>query len=655
MGNKLRFEKLLEPGHIGEMDVKNRIVMSPMDNELAPHGGEVSQSLIDYYEERAKGGVGLIIVQCTCVDSPRGKVTHMQLVIDDDKFIPGLNKLVTVVHKHGAKVAIQLHHAGGNTRPEISCLQPVAPSAVPGLPFAAGLPKELTIEEIEGTINRFVEAAERACKAGFDGVEIHGAHGYLVAQFLSAAFNKRRDRYGGNLKNRARFLLEIIVGIRKSLGRSYPLWYRCNGVEYGLEDGITLGQSQKVARLAEESGADAVHVTARDYRDNTIYAANWVVGDKVLPPSAHPPGFLVPLAHGIKKKVNVPVIAIGRITPEIGERVLQEGRADLVAMGRALIADPMLPQKLAAGQSENINPCIACLECRDRVLTGIGIGCTVNAAAGKEREFVVIPATRAKRVMVVGGGPAGMEAARVARLRGHQVWLYEQEHELGGQLLMAGIAPHKEIIKELTKYLTDQVTRLGVNVVLNTEATQELVRDIKPDVLIVATGSSPLIPDISGIDGKNVLTAGDVLENKATVRGQVVVIGGGLVGSETAEFLADRGHKVAIVEMLAEIAVGVGPSTRRILLERLAQKGVIAYLEVSCEQVITEGVVIRNKDGERQTLKADTVVFATGARPNQGIPHYIMDQVPEACLIGDCVEPRRIADAIEDGARAGLL
>ena len=258
MGNKLRFKKLFEPGRIGELDIKNRIVMSPMDTELASHGGEVRQSLIDYYEERAGGGVGLIIVQCTCVDSPQGKVTHMQLVIDDDRFIPGLSKLVMAIHKHGAKVAIQIHHAGGNTRPEISGLQPVAPSAIPGLPFAAGLPKELTVEETESIVNRFVKAAERACKAGFDGVEIHGAHGYLVAQFLSAAFNKRQDRYGGDLKNRARFLLEIIEDIRKSLGRSYPLWYRCNGTEYGLADGTTLDQSQEVARWAEEAGADAV-------------------------------------------------------------------------------------------------------------------------------------------------------------------------------------------------------------------------------------------------------------------------------------------------------------------------------------------------------------------------------------------------------------
>lgn len=652
MTGSVRFKKLFEPVLIGAMEVRNRIVMPAMGTNFASEDGHVTEQLKDYHEERAKGGVGLIVVESACVDAPAGRGIVHQLRVDDDSFIPGLSELAHVIKRHGAKVAPQLHHAGGSAKSSITGVQPVAPSAIarPGWE----LPRELTVSEIKDLVARYAEAADRAKKAGFDAVEILAGHRYLIAQFLSLAWNKRSDAYGGDLEGRARFLLEIVAAVRQSIGPEFPLWCRINAAELGIKGGTTIGEGQALARMLQDSGVDAINVSASSIQ--SVIASAWVVEGKRLPPAAHPPGFLIPLAESIKRAVNIPVIAVGYITPEVGEKILQEEKADLVAIGRGLLADPELPNKVALGRLEDVTPCIRCLVCRDRVVEkDIAIGCSVNAALGREREYAIRPAQKTKRIMVVGGGPAGMEVARVGALRGHQVLLYEKANNLGGQLNLAAVPPYKSIIGSFSDYIQTQIRKLGVKVELRKEVTPSLVKKSKPDVIILATGMTAVIPEIAGIARQNVVTAEDVLTGKAQIGKRIVVIGGGMVGCETAEFLAERDKKVTVVEMLENLAVKMGAAVRQLLIDRLDAKGVIMLTGVKCEEVTDRGLVIVHKGVRRQTIEADTIVLAGGSLPNQKLFKALEGKVPEIYLAGDCEEPRTIIEAVADGSRLAHL
>ncbi|MBM3119760.1 MAG: FAD-dependent oxidoreductase [Chloroflexi bacterium] len=600
--SKKQFPKLFEPGRIGSMEVKNRLVMPPMATGLALKDGTVTDCQIDYYEERAKGGSGLVIVEITCVDSPVGKGNVRQIAIDDDRFIPGLTRLAEAIKRHGARAAIQLHHAGRQTSARWTGYQPVAPSSIP-MP-GGEQPRELTLKEIAILVTRFGEAAERAKRAGFDGVEIHGAHCYLICQFLSPLSNQRQDAYGGSIENRARFLLEVIKAIREGVGKDYPVWCRLSAVEIGVEGGITLEDTQVVAKMAEKAGVDAIHVSA-----HTIAPAR-------RPPMAQPPCAFVPFAEGIKKVVSVPVIAVSRIPPELGEEVIREGKADFVAMGRPLLADPGLPQKVATGRMEDIRPCLYCLTCLDSLnWRKEGVCCTVNPTLGREREYAVKPAESPKRVIVVGGGPGGMEAARAAALRGHKVVLFDEGDELGGQLLLAAKPPFKETIETLRQYLVRQVTESGVELRLRQRFTADLLAELKPDVVVLATGVTPFIPQIPGIQSEKVIPASQVLVGAETGE-RVVVIGGELVGCETALYLAERGKKVTIMRRGPELATKVHQFIREPLLGRLQYRGVSILTGVEYEEVTDSGVVIRSGVGERKVVEADTVVLAAGAKPS---------------------------------------
>ncbi len=409
------FTKLLEPVKIGAMELRNRIVMPPMCTNFASETGAVTQRLIDYYVERARGGVGLVTVEATCVDSPVGRLSPLQLCVDDDKFIGGLNDLVEAIQEKGAKISLQLHHAGRQTTLAVTGgAQPVSASETVYKDVKA---RALPAEGIECVVGRFGESAKRAKAAGFDAVEIHGAHGYLIAQFLSPYVNKRIDEYGGDPEKRMRFVLEVLEETRKRVGLDFPIIFRLSGEEF-VEDGLTLKEAKGIAQRLERAGVDALHVTAG-------------VGGTIWPvqPMAVPRGCLVHLAEGIKEVVGIPVIAVGRINnPTLAEEILRDGRADLVSMGRALIADPELPRKVAEGRLDDIRMCTACLRgCSERFNAYLRISCTVNPAVGREKEYMVKPADKPKKVLVVGGGAAGLEAARVAALRGHEVTLYEKE------------------------------------------------------------------------------------------------------------------------------------------------------------------------------------------------------------------------------------
>ncbi len=632
--------KLWESFRIGRMELKNRFVMPPMVTRYASDDGFVTERTKNYYEARARGGAGLIIVEATYVHR-QGWAFVNQLGISEDKFIPGMKELVDVVHKHGAKIAVQLHHGGREAKSTVSGLQPVAPSPLPGL--AGETPREMTVEEIAETVAYFAEAALRAKKLGFDGAELHAAHGYLIDQFLSPTSNKRKDEYGGDVNNRTRFLLEVIAAVKEAVGEDYPVWCRLDGKEYGVE-GITLEDAQKTARMAEDAGLAAIHVSSWGPAAPTNRATATFV-----------PAIIEELAEGIKKVVSIPIIAVGRITPEDGERMLKEDKADLIAIGKAMLADAEWVNKVASGKAEDINPCIICNGCRDDIRNPevVGIRCSVNATLGREKESEITPAAKPKNVLVIGGGPAGMEAARVAALRGHRVTLWERESRLGGQLVQAAIPPYKDRIAPMAKYLETQLQKTGVSIQTGKEATAAAVAESKPDVVVVATGVRTLIPDIPGLDKTRVVEAGDVLEGKAKVGDQVVIIGGELVGCETAEFLADHGKQVTVMRRGAEMATSVGPSNRAFFLSRLLDKGVTLLREVKYNSVSPEGVIITTKDGEERTIEADTVVLAAGAVSDTTLYEAIKDKISEVYSIGDCVEPRTIRDAISEGFRTG--
>ena len=635
-----QFTKLFEPGRIGSLELKNRLVMPPMGTNYALKDGSVTQRQIDYYEERAKGGVGLVVLELSCVDSPVGKAAARQIVIDDDRFIPGLSKLAEAIRRHGAKAAIQIHHAGRQTWSRLTGNQPVAPSPVP---MSGGeQPRELTPSEIAALVDRFAEAAERARRAGFDGVEIHGAHGYLISEFLSPLSNLRQDAYGGSVENRARFLLEVIESIRKRVGRDYPVWCRLSAMEMGVEGGITLEETQAVAQLAEKAGVDAIHVSAHQLTPAR------------RPPMAQPTCIFVPLAEGIKRVVSVPVIAVGRIPPELGEGVLRDGKADFISIGRALLADPHLPQKAAMSRMEDITPCLCCLTCLDSVgWRREGVCCVVNPVLGREREYELKPAESSRKVVVVGGGPGGMEAARVAAMRGHEVVLFDDGDELGGQLLLAVKAPFKDTIETFRRYLVGQVTKLGVELRLRQRFTVDVFNEIKPDVVVLAAGVKPFIPQIPGIQSKKVLQASEVLTGADTGE-RVVVIGGELVGCETALYLLERGKKVTVMRRGPDLATKVHHFIREPLLGRLQFKGVSMLTGVEYEEITEAGVVIRTSRGERKVVEADTVVLAAGAVPDTELLDALQGKVAQVFLVGDCVEPRGIREAVEEGYRAGI-
>ncbi len=458
------------------------------------------------------------------------------MAIYDDKFIPGLSELSQAIKKHGARAAIQLHHAGRYSKSGITGQQIVAPSSIslPGME----VPQELTLSDIKNLIDSFAKAAGRVKKAGFEGIELHSAHHYLFAQFLSPVSNNRRDAYGGSLRNRARFLLEVLEAIKGAVGASFPIWCRLNGEENDVEGGLTIEDTREIAIMAEQVGADAVHVSA-------------------IPPIRSlfsPMGWGLHLSRAVKRGVKIPVIAVGKLNPELAEKALEEGMADLISLGRPLIADPELPNKIMSGKTEDIRPCLYCSICEHERRDDNGIQCAVNFAAGREKDCALVPPCQARKLIVVGGGPAGMEAARVASLRGCEVELYEKKDRLGGQLNPASVAPHKEDVGRLTKYLAKQMENLSVKVNLGQEATPESVIDSKPDAVIIATGITLHKLDVPGSDETRVVSFEDVLDGTAEVGACVIVVGGGLIGCETSLYLAGRGRKVTIVEVLDDIA-----------------------------------------------------------------------------------------------------
>jgi 2,4-dienoyl-CoA reductase (NADPH2) len=696
-----RFEKLLEPSHIGSVKTRNRIIKTGAttlywdQDEL-----HINKRTLAFYEALAKGGVGLLIVESPTIDFPSAVRFRQQFRIDDDRYIEGLSELVQVIHKHGCPTFMQTVHLGPwqnplfSNQPPVSDLPPIGASPVkldsPG-DFQRDLLKQLTVPEIEEIIDKWASAAVRAKKAGFDGVDINSGSTHLGNNFLSPFWNRREDAYGGSREKRARLLVDIIKEIKRRAGQDFPVTVCMNGIEIGRTAGaniadercITVEDSQELAKLLEAAGADAIQV-----RNSWLgYHVGGFLPDYLFYPEPPVPlgefpreynssrrgvGANIYLAAGMKKVLSIPVIVVGKLDPELGERVLRDGKADFIAMHRRLFADPELPNKVAAGRLEDITPCTGCGTCLDQTIQ-MRRRCQVNGAVATEK-YTIDKAEKRKRVVVVGGGPAGMEAARVAAIRGHDVTLYEKSSELGGLLdlatLIKGVEPDN--LPALMRYLKIQVNKLGVKTRLGTEVDSALIEEIKPDVVIVAAGGTLTVPEIAGINNSNVVTTpalhrqvkpflrlfgprilGWLTKLWLPIGKEVVVIGSGVHGCETAEFLIKRGRKVTIVDTAETFGEGMIDFRLGLFREWLDKKGVITINGVKSLEIADGGVVIITKDGEKKTLSADTVIPTSPLKPNMGLFDSLRGKAPEVYAIGDCREPRMIVDAIADGWKTG--
>ncbi len=658
---------LLEPIQINKLLIKNRFYMPAMHLNMAKNFF-VTDKLLAFYRERAKGGVGMITVGYATVDELSGSTGFIGAHLDEH--IEGLSKLATVIKTEGANACVQLNHAGRYMHSfMLGGKQPVAPSAIASK-FTKETPKELTVEEIKQIIKKFADAADRVKKAGFDAVEVLSGTGYLISEFLSPLTNKRTDEYGGSLENRMRFGLEIIQAIRDKVGKDFPIIVRINGNDL-MEGGLTKEETLVYAQRLESIGVDALNVNV-----------GW--HEAMIPQIVTnvPRGVYAYLARSVKEKVSIPVIACHRINdPLTAEELISDGFCDMVSIGRALIADPYFPKKIYEGREQDIIHCTACAQgCFDNLFKMKSVECLCNPRAGHETERLVEKTLKPLKILIVGGGAAGMMAALTAFEAGHNVTLYEKGAELGGQLNIAGVPGGREEFKVLSDDLKWQVYKAGIKVKLNTEVTEEIIDKEKPDYIILATGALPVKPPIKGVELPHVIDAWEILKKNPVVGKNVVIIGGGAVGVEVALFLAEKGtlspeavkfllvHRVekpeylyemsikgtknvTIIEMLPEIGTNFGKSTRWVMLQELLRHRVNVLTGKKVTE-IKEDVVIFTEDGETKEVVVDTVVIAVGSKSYNPLEEIIIKKGVKYAVVGDALKVGFAFDAIHSAFEA---
>ena len=707
------YDKLFEPGRIGSMIIKNRGVMMPMATDMADKDGIPTPRQIRYYQERAKGGLGMIIHEYTGVDDIDSIPSIHNLRAARDYHIAPLEELTDAVHLYDCRIVAQIHHGGATSNPAFTGRGNLAPSAVP-IADGRPVPREMTLEDIRRVEGKFIDAAVRCYKAGYDAVELHGAHGYLIAQFFSKYYNRRTDAYGGSVENRCRFVAEIIAGIRDRLGPSFPLLLRMCGDEMTPVEGfLSLEEGLEIARYLESLGIDAINISNGSARN----------GDANCEPFSYQPGWKKHVAKAYRDALQIPVIATNTIKdPDFAEQLLEEGVCDFVGLGRSQLADPQFMNKAKAGRSVEIRRCIGCLYCRERVLGGgLPIRCSVNARTAREIEFPALEKSgHGETVAVIGGGPAGMEAARALALRGFHPVIFEKETALGGTLNIADKPLLKDKITALTASMKAQLDALGVEIRLGTEATPETVTALQPAGVIVACGAEPAVPPIPGIEEGlktgYVVTAEDVITGHApafaegqtsghasvstedsssgstSAAGRVCIIGSGLTGLETAELLLSRGCQVSIVEMLPDIGPGIFPAIRNDELSRILPHEPALYPAHQVVSVAPGSITVRDlsqanmadssassggkatpgsasknaavapgpmdkadspADTVEFTLPADVVILAAGIRPRSELVQQFRDAFDNVHVAGDAREGGRIATAIRQGFEVG--
>lgn len=641
----MKYPTMFSPIQIGTVTVPNRFVVPPMGNNFANTDGTLSDRSAAYYEARAKGGFGLITIESTVVYSEAKGGPRKPCLFTDDT-VDSFKRTIDRCHRYGAKVSIQLQHAGpeGNSKLTGFPLKAASPMASH---CGGEIPEAMPTEEVYRLIECYGDAAARAQKAGVDMVEVHCAHGYLVSTFISARTNKRTDEFGGCFENRMRLPRLIIENIRKKTGGNLPILCRINARDEG-EGGVTVQDAAVIASyLEQECGVNAIHVSRSIHlHDEFMWAPNNTHG-----------GFNADLVTEIKKAVSVPVITVGRYTePQYAEILVREGRADLVAFGRQSIADPELPLKARTGQLETLTPCIACLlGCVPNMLAGRPITCAMNPTVGREAE--IVPAEVSKRVVVIGGGPGGLYAAWMCAKRGHQVTLLEKSEELGGHLLVASYPPAKGEIAPAIRSLIVRCRQAGVDIHTGTAATPELIQQLAPEAAIVATGSTPLVLPIPGLADCGYINAEDMLTGKQNVGKKVLIVGGGMVGAEAAEHLAERGHLCDIVEMKPVVGEDIMPEPRKYIMASLEHHKVGQITNAKVSQFFTDGVRYTSTvDGTEGELRGyDNIVLAMGYRSNNPLEEPLKALVPQVFVIGEARQaPGNSMIATGDALNAAL-
>ena len=646
---------LFQPLQVGGLTLPNRLLMTTVKLGYATPEGAVTERHIGFYARRAAGGVGLMVTEPLYVQR-NGRELPTQLGIDDDRLVEGLHGLVEAVHLAGGRLMAHINHAGRAANPKLVPDGARVSASAVACPANGVTARPLGHDEIAEVVTAFGNAARRAAEAGFDALEIPFSHGYLIHQFLSPHSNRRDDDYGGSWANRLRFGREVLSAVQESVGDAIPIVVRMNVQDY-VKGGLTLADAETLAPALEEMGVDALSVTSGTMCESVPFC---------LYPTGTPKANLLPMAAAIRQKVDIPVAVVGRIrSPDVAREALAEGYADWIGLGRAFLADPDWPLKAQTGDEEAILLCAACHQgCLAQLRQGHGTSCMFNPLTGREAEIQILPAGEPQRVMVVGGGPAGMEVALVAARRGHHVTLYERDGRLGGRLREAVSVPYKEEFADLIRYQQVYMERNGVTVRLNTEVTPELVAAEGPDAVVVATGAEPIVPPFPGLETTRWLTAYDLLDGKAEVTtDSAFIVGAGTAGLETAEYLARRGVRSIVVKRKPEVGGKLDPLAQATLLRRLEDLGVdvrtgVEVIRFETDQAGQTTVIAlpypRRADAQEIRFPAETVVIALGLRAEDGLAETLRVQDGlEVEVAGDCVEPREALDAVWEGFEAG--
>lgn len=634
----MRFPNLFSPGNIGHCHLKNRIIMPLFPTKYATDS-RVNPKMLEFYRARARGGVALIVLDCPCLDYPRAYKGPQELRFDTQEYAAGVIQLLDAIHAEGAKAFMQLNYPR-----ERKVDKAIEGAKKKGDAWMVSLANVMSTEDAEEILTIMLDGAAKARTIGYDGVEIQASYGDLIAQLLSPLLNKRSDKLGGAVENRARFLTRLIEKTKAAAGQDFPIMVKLVCNEF-IPGGLGVGQAKIIAALVEEAGADAIIANAGNKTTKYI----------TIPPNESPPGPLLDLAAEIKSAVNIPVVAIGKINgPELAESALSQGKADFVGMARALVADPELPQKAVSGLIADIRHCNYCLQdCAEKGVPGIGRCCGVNPFAGNEYAWKISPAQVKKKVLVIGGGPSGIQAAVIASQRGHDVELWEQG-DLGGQTRLASIAPFKEDTADILRYLKHVLDNSGVRVFANRPAKVSDILELVPDVVIVATGSRPTILSIPGADSDMTTDVRSVYENRSVDGQKIVIIGGGDIGCETADWLAGPDRQVTVVEILPDVLHRMKKIPKQRLLARLSQKNVTILTETQITAIEKNRVFLQKKDGSTLELEADRVIFAIDAVPENRMVDDLRGKVKQVMAVGDADSPGNLGAALRSGTATAM-